>query len=139
MTWPLIAAVVLIAALAGVVIWRRQYRLRALWRLKRLAATYARDGERQRLFVGLSRLMRDTAERMSGEFPVAGMSGRRWQVFLDETGDTEDFTRGPGRWLADAPYQDEATLRARDIEPEAVIEACRRWLRHSHFNPARHR
>ena len=141
--WAAVAGILLIS---GVVLGRRRsslraalWRPRALWRLRHLERAYRRDGHRQRLFMALSRLMRAAAGELSGDVPVAGLSGRRWLVFLDETGGTDAFTRGAGRWLAEAPYQDEPTLQARDIDVEAVIAACRRWIRHSRFNPEHHR
>jgi hypothetical protein len=127
-----------LAAVGGYAGWRRQFRWRALWRLRRIERQFAVDGQRASLFANVSRLMRDTAVRLCGDYPVAGLSGRRWQVFLDETGASDDFTRGAGRCLADAPYQDEQSLQQQDLDPAAVIAACRRWIRTARFNPERH-
>ena len=139
MIWAITCAVLATLVLAGFLVWRAHLRWRAQWRLRRLTASFERDGSRTELFTGLSRLMRDTAVDLGGDFPVAGMSGRRWLVFLDETGGTSAFTQGPGRHLTDAPYQDEPTLQDRDLDPHAVIAVCREWIRTARFNPERHR
>jgi len=125
--------------LPAAVVWARQPRRRARRRLARLAAAHARDADTQALLAGLSRLMRDHAQTLAGEVAVAGLSGRRWLVFLDETGQTEAFTRGPGRVLADAPYQSAATLAARELDIPGLVTACRDWIDTARFHPERHR
>ena len=36
---------------------------------------------------------------------MAGLTGERWLEFLDKSGDTDQFTCGPGRLLITAPYE----------------------------------
>ncbi|HDP89972.1 MAG TPA: DUF4381 domain-containing protein [Thioalkalivibrio sp.] len=136
-----ITGLLLLAALVvpAVAVWARQPRRRARRRLARLAAIHARDGDRQALLTGLSRLLRDHAQALAGEVAVAGLSGGRWLVFLDETGQTDAFTRGPGRVLVDAPYQSAATLAERDLDIPGLLAACRAWIDDARFHPEHHR
>ena len=120
-------------------LWQRRVRWRARRRLRRMARQYQRDPRPEVLFPALSALMRQTAQDLSRHYPVAGLSGHRWLVFLDETGNTQDFTRGPGRVLIDAPYQNAHTLAGRAIDVPAVLDVCQNWLRHARFNAEHHR
>ncbi|HIQ14717.1 MAG TPA: DUF4381 domain-containing protein, partial [Leucothrix sp.] len=36
---------------------------------------------------------------------IASLTGAKWLQFLDESGNTQEFTKGAGRILVDAPYQ----------------------------------
>jgi len=61
------------------------------------------------------------------EFPrdqVASLSGQSWLEFLDQTGNTDTFTRGNGRYLLDLSYNPNSTA------PGGVAQAVRQWLLH---------
>ena len=36
---------------------------------------------------------------------IASLAGEKWLQFLDKSGNTQEFTKGAGRILVDAPYQ----------------------------------
>lgn len=129
-----------LVAAAAILLWRRYgFRLRALRALTRIERRYARDRDPVAFFGAVSRVMRRTAQALAGDYPAAALSGRKWLVFLDETGDTDRFTRGAGQWLIDAPYQDRATLDARALDPVELLAVCRDWVRRGRFNPEHHR
>lgn len=54
---------------------------------------------------------------------VAGLSGEAWLRFLDRTGATAEFSRGPGRVLGDDRY-----ARTPDLRPEPLAALARTWL-----------
>ena len=60
---------------------------------------------RARALADLSRLVRRYAVTRFGRQRVAGLCGDDWLAFLDRTSGTEEFTRGPGRVLAEGPYR----------------------------------
>jgi hypothetical protein len=55
---------------------------------------------------------------------VAGLAGEQWLAFLDRNLGGQDFSAGPGRLLAEAPYRREAPG-----EVDALLALCRAWLK----------
>ena len=74
--------------------------------------------------VELSILMRRIAITRFPRNSVAGLSGEDWLQFLDQSGDTNQFTAGPGRALVSAPYSD---LTPEDLNP--LFKICRDWAK----------
>jgi hypothetical protein len=108
--WWLLAAV---AAVAAVLLlwWRRRRRGRgyasrlASQELTRLRARWRADADATAFLRGLSQLTRRfVLARFPGE-PVAGLCGEDWLCYLAEKSAEPSFVDGPGRRLADAPYQ----------------------------------
>jgi hypothetical protein len=69
-------------------------------------------------------LLRRVAVSRHPRAQVASLTGRRWLEFLDSVSGDTGFSGGPGRILADAPYN--PALRPDNI-PD-LIDLCRRWL-----------
>jgi Ca-activated chloride channel family protein len=75
----------------------------------------------------LELLLRRTA---LAEFPretIAPLSGTAWLSFLDKTYGGQEFSRGPGRAFALAPY-----APAPDGDIASLAELVRRWIRTHH-------
>ena len=113
-----------IAALVGAV-----YLVRLVyWRLHRKSLVKEVDAlaclQPQQAVVELSVLMRRIAITKYSRNAVAGLSGDAWLEFLDESGETDQFTRGPGQLLASAPYSDKAPGQ---LTP--LFEVCRNWVK----------
>ena len=53
----------------------------------------------------INTLLRQLAITYYPRSKTASLTGGDWLNFLDESGDTHDFSRGAGRILIDAPYQ----------------------------------
>jgi len=53
----------------------------------------------------LSILLRRVGLAYFNREKIAGLTGINWLEFLDETGDTDEFTKGVGKLLITAPYQ----------------------------------
>ena len=75
--------------------------------------------------VRLSILMRKVAMTRFPQSSVAGLTGEEWLEFLDQSGETDQFTRGPGRLLTTAPYD-----RHSVTDVEALVRVCMSWVRH---------
>jgi uncharacterized protein HemX len=76
------------------------------------------------IMAGLSRLLRRTAVQLSADqSDVAGMTGEAWLQWLDAQWHEDEFCKGAGRQLTQAPYRPES-----DIEIKTVAGVCRGWL-----------
>ena len=53
----------------------------------------------------INTLLRQLAITYYPRSEIASLTGGDWLHFLDESGDTHDFSRGAGRILIEAPYQ----------------------------------
>jgi len=133
-TWPLRIAIVLVALLTVLAIWRfvhlyrvNRYRREALSELDRMRQTP--DAAPDRLAAQLAVLVRRTA---LGAFPretIAPLTGTAWLAFLDRSYGGDEFSRGAGRWLVSAPYQQAAPGRD---ELNALRGLVDRWIRVHH-------
>jgi Domain of unknown function (DUF4381) len=62
---------------------------------------------------------------------VASLTGEQWLAFLDQTGHTDAFTTGAGRWLARVAYEPQLTASLSTSELNGLRTAVRDWiLRH---------
>jgi Ca-activated chloride channel family protein len=128
-TWASrITLVVLVIALA----------LLAWWSIRRwLANRYRREAladldSIERSAAGLdalSLLVRRTALSVFPRDTVAPLSGAAWLAFLDRSYGGSEFSQGPGRILALAPYDGRAPPAA-DIDALAAL--VRQWIRGHH-------
>ena len=62
------------------------------------------DAAPNELAAQLSLLVRRTALAAFPREQIAPLSGAAWLAFLDRSSGGTEFSRGPGRWLASAPY-----------------------------------
>jgi hypothetical protein len=126
--WVVAALVVLLVGWVSVVAWRRRDRERARRRLldalAALQADFARERSSEHL-ARVARLMRRIALSRFSRERVAALSGAAWLRFLDESGGAGQFSNGPGRVLASAPYQRSVPA---DLDIEAFVETVRAWV-----------
>jgi hypothetical protein len=62
---------------------------------------------------------------------VASLTGEQWLAFLDQTGQTDAFTTGAGRWLARLAYEPQLAASLSTTELNRLRTAVRDWiLRH---------
>ncbi len=71
----------------------------------------------------LSVLMRKVALTAFPRSQVAALTQDDWLAFLDRSGQTDQFTQGVGRSLAEAPY-----VQQPQVDIEALIQLCRDWM-----------
>jgi hypothetical protein len=123
--WWLLALVAL-----ALLCWLGVYLYRNLQRSRRRRAVLAEldrsiDTNRAdpvRLAAALSQFLRRVSLR--GAKQDAALSGEAWLAFLDRRAGSEEFTRGVGRVLIEAPYRPTA-----DYDTAALAALVRRWTR----------
>jgi hypothetical protein len=115
---------------AGLLVWhwrrsRGQLRLQqlAVQELQKIESRFGQPDNERQVLENLSMLLRRIALSRYPRERVASLTGVRWLQFLDGVTGTDEFSNGPGRVLAEGPYN--PALKA-DI-PD-LIDACRRWL-----------
>ncbi len=117
----------------GLIIWfwrksgfagRRMYQ-QALAELERIETRFGQQAGERQVLENISVLLRRIAVSRYPRERVASLTGERWLQFLDSVTGTGEFAQGPGRTLAEAPYN--PALRADNI-PD-LIDLCRRWLK----------
>jgi hypothetical protein len=59
---------------------------------------------------------------------VASLVGERWLSFLDQTGQTNAFTSGAGRWIVRLPYEPELMASLPESERRRLVVAIRDWI-----------
>lgn len=101
--------------------WRQRGRPRRL-ALKQLAQLQQQEADPQTLRQ-LSQLLREVALQSHPWEQVACLNGKHWLEFLDRTGDTTQFTKGPGKILGDGPYRPPS-------EPlnSHLFALCQEWI-----------
>jgi ABC-type nickel/cobalt efflux system permease component RcnA len=133
-TWPSRVAIVLIVGLAVWAIFRlvhryraNRYRREALSELDRMRRMP--DAPPDRLAAQLAVLVRRTALAVFPRETIVPLTGTAWLAFLDRSYGGDEFSRGAGRWLVSAPYQQ--TAPGRD-ELNALRGLVDRWIRVHH-------
>ena len=118
----------LILAVAAWRVWRswshRKLHRQLAGLLHELGLADDSQADHQRL-VRLSRLLRQIALRRFPRARVASLTGIDWLAFLDASGGAGGFVNGPGRVLADGPYQREPGDR---VDWPALIRLVRTWV-----------
>ncbi|HHL19475.1 MAG TPA: DUF4381 domain-containing protein [Thiothrix sp.] len=56
---------------------------------------------------------------------VASLTGKQWLAFLDKTGNTNAFSKGAGRILAEGPY---VAQLPDTLDHKGLVEAIKQWL-----------
>ncbi len=130
--WPLAAGwwILLTAFLFCLIFWiivKRRRRLNyfqiAERELKRFASQYRLDKDKQRLLLGLSHWLRQVAILAHPQRQIAGLTGRKWVNFLDESMPGHEFTEGQGQIFAGEVYSEQT-----QIDAENILALCRSWL-----------
>lgn len=127
--WWLLALVTLVILGAGLLAARKylhknQYRRTALAALQ-AAYENLHPGDDHRLFLErTAALLRRVAIQAYGRQEVAALTGSRWLGFLDRTGNTDQFSNGPGAVLADGHYKSRV-----QTDPERLTALLRQWIK----------
>jgi Domain of unknown function (DUF4381) len=135
-TWPLRIAIAVLLATAVVALWRfvhqwrvNRYRREALAELSRIERTSDPDRTPAEYVAQLSMLVRRTALAAFPRETIAPLAGSAWLAFLDRTASGLQFSQGPGRLLASAPYQSTVPDGA---ELRSLADLVRGWIRGHH-------
>ena len=131
-TWPSRIAIALLLAAAIAAVWRivhqrhvNRYRREALAELGRIEQSVDADQAPAELVTRLAVLVRRTALAAFPRERIAPLAGPAWLSFLDSTYDGSEFSEGPGRLLASAPYQ---RIAPDGGEVRSLAAVVRRWI-----------
>jgi len=125
--WWLVAAV-LLGLLALAVAWHlrtrplRRFRKAVLAELQQIEADHTQTHITQAALQAVSGLLRRAAMSARPRSEEAGQVGREWLQHLDNLGNTNRFTAGPGQVLVSQLYAENAEVR---MEP--LFELVREW------------
>jgi hypothetical protein len=127
--WWLLAATLLALLVWLTLIALRRYRIRrqrrrVLSALASLERQLASEGTPDAL-AHMSVLLRRLALMRFPRQHVAALTGNAWLRFLDESGGDGQFTQGPGRLLATAPYQ---RALPSDLDAARLVALLREWV-----------
>jgi hypothetical protein len=126
--WWILLGMVLIAALAAWLRYRRRYRERAALKgLKAVAKALANGRAPGWCIQQISMIMRRFAMSIAGAAPVAGMTGEQWLSFLDSRWERDEFSEGIGRVLIYGPYAPADRISSDDVG--ALNMLCIDWVR----------
>jgi len=78
--------------------------------------------------VELATLIKRVALSVYPRARVASLTGDQWLTFLDQTGRTDAFTKGSGRWIAQLAYEPQLIASLPDTERRDLIAAVRDWI-----------
>lgn len=128
--WWLLAVLIITAIVVVLYLWlqhrrRNRYRRQAVAELKatqRDAQHTAEDLQQ------LNQLLKRTLLASPSAPPAAGLTGTRWLRFLDASGDTTEFTSGPGQLLAVHPYAERELTDAERQQIPQLVSAVKRWI-----------
>lgn len=121
-----LAGFISLAALIALFYFLRRWRVKNRYRkvaLKILSQLDVQDNELTSL-EAISELLRRVAIQTFGREKVAALAGEAWLAFLDKTGRTTDFSKGPGRVLGSDLYRPSVEA---DVEQVQLI--ARKWIK----------
>jgi len=123
--WWLLA-ILCIACAVWLIVVTRKRRRKQRWRRDVLAefdrCVEAAKGQPAALAAALSQFLRRMTLRRDA--PAAALADERWLTYLDAQAQTDEFTRGVGRVLIEAPFRPSA-----DYDAAALVALVRRWVR----------
>ena len=76
----------------------------------------------------INTLLRQLAMQYYPRTKIASLAGNKWLQFLDESGDTQGFSRGAGRILIEAPYRLEKQIN--NLNTHEFITLIKNWAYH---------
>ncbi len=127
--WWLLALLLIVALVAGgrwLWRWRRRRSQQRMIEssLQQLRQQFE-QGQAQQAVAGVNRLLRALALMHFPREQTASLTGEQWLEFLDRSGHTREFTRGPGRVLGEGPYRGDPPG---DLDAQALLRLTRAWI-----------
>jgi hypothetical protein len=129
--WWVIGLVLLLIVIGLAVVMRQRYRRARLgyWIRPEFLAIkrqYQRDGDALVLLQSVSALLRRACISLYPREDAAGLTSDAWLSLLDHTGQTRLFSDGPGRLLAQSPY--EKTVSPAQVDQ--LLPLLEDWIKH---------
>jgi hypothetical protein len=125
--WWLLSLLIILAVIAiGYYLRKRfirnRYRRQALAHFNNLKLQQLSPQEQLQQ---INYLLKQTAQAAHSEIDVANLSGKKWLGFLDQSGNTSDFSNGVGQVLEEGPYKPTTT----DFNSSELLTLTQRWIK----------
>ncbi|MDO9423670.1 MAG: DUF4381 domain-containing protein [Methylobacter sp.] len=126
--WWILAVLTLLLIIFFIWLYKRLTRKTALKTAGKILTQIKHDTTRDNLqkLCAVSVLLRRVAISVSPRVKAAGLTGRQWLAFLDDSVKAAPFTEGIGQLLADAPYRKTPPT---ELEISQLIDLCEDWLK----------
>lgn len=128
--WWIVALALVLTLAVLLYCWLRhrrnnRYRRLALQELGQLSKTrdYSADTLRH-----LNSLLKRTLRAAPQAPAAAGLSGSEWLRFLDSSGNTREFSDGPGQLLVSAPYAPQSLSQEQLQQIPQLCDCIKRWI-----------
>lgn len=82
------------------------------------------ENDDERFLSAISILLRRITLMHYPRHQVANLTGDKWLIFLDQSGKTRDFSNGPGKVLANGPYNPDS-----NFDRTALLATVSRWIK----------
>jgi hypothetical protein len=127
--WWLLLLLLIVTVIGLVRYWRHYSSKKSLLRealnaLDKIQQDWQQHKDAGQLVTGLSLLLRRVAISKYPGSDIAGKTGESWLHWLDQQLGEQEFEKGDGRLLMDAPYRSEVSLDKGD----SLIALVRRWI-----------
>lgn len=131
--WWILLGLVLLAALWFYLRWRKQRKLKEqrdliFSKLNALEKNLQNKPGNQAI-AEINTLLRQLAVNFYPRSKIASLTGSQWLQFLDQSGKTNEFSKGAGRILIDAPYQPDNSDGLSNFNKDEFIPLVRRWVK----------
>jgi hypothetical protein len=137
--WPpttgfwLLLAIVLVWCLAmGLRSWiryqRNAYRREALAQLDEIEHRIHASGSKDAALIAIAQLLKRVALTACPREKVAALTGVCWLTFLDKSGNTNRFTRGPAAAIGRACWQMSTDISLSAQELTEISTTARHWI-----------
>ncbi|MCG8378980.1 MAG: DUF4381 domain-containing protein [Proteobacteria bacterium] len=119
--------IVLIGAIIFFIRQRRNYQLSTIFlarqELEKIRNDFNLNQDKTSLVQGLSGLVRRISISLFSRTETASLTGREWLLFLDQFTDKQQFSRGAGQILVEAPYQ-----ASSDYDSAELLQLVTLWI-----------
>ena len=126
--WWFLAVLIPLLIVFCIWLYKRLTRKNALKTAKKYLTAIRQDTSKEasHKLAELSVLIRRVAISVAPRELAAGLTGREWLGYLDQSVKGSPFSTGVGQLLADAPYRKSALTEA---EMLSLINLCEDWLK----------
>ena len=111
--------VILVMAVFYFIRRRRNMRMSAIYlakeELSRIEKEFKSNQDKVNLVQEISELIRRVSISLSNRSESASLTGEKWLLFLNELNGDESFTKGIGRVLIEAPYQNKPNYNEKEL------------------------
>jgi len=100
-----------------------KYKVEAATILAEIRQRYQSTDNTLNALESINSLLKQTCMTRFGRHETAGLSGEAWLSFLDQSGDTTDFSKGPGRSLIYTLYTPNPVAPV-----EELLDITKKWI-----------